>query len=224
MTKKIVKSVTAHSVATSEVTRNAVNPRNSFIDHDRECLSDPAIEIDGDQMKDQSSAVFETSPSRDAGPAPAYPSRVEHFDGRSQLMTAKPHLQDHRQKLQTTSLTDNIQRLDQVALHDTVLYKEKKNIHANFQSVRESLLRAAAKLSLPESTLKDANVPNDSNEEVLIAPCRDEINLDEAQLLLNGEVGAFDEDELRARVRKMQEKLTRVNQTLKDIENEKKPN
>jgi hypothetical protein len=48
-----------------------------------------------------------------------------------------------------------------------------------------------------------------------------EINLDDAQLLLNGELGAFDEDELRARVRKMQEKLTRVNQTLKDNENNK---
>jgi hypothetical protein len=42
--------------------------------------------------------------------------------------------------------------------------------------------------------------------------------VDDSQLLLNGDLGAFDEDELRARVRKMQVKLTRVNQTLKDME------
>jgi predicted transcriptional regulator len=45
------------------------------------------------------------------------------------------------------------------------------------------------------------------------------MNVDDAQLILHGEQGAFNEDELRARVKKMQEKLTRVNQTLKDIEN-----
>lgn len=223
MTEKIVKSVTAHSVATSEVTKNAVNPRNSFIDHDKDALSDPAIEMDGERIKDESSYEFETSPSRDLGLAPDYPVRTEHFDARTQLMAAKQHLQDNRQKLQTMHQIDNIQQVDQLALHDTVLYREKKNISANIQSVRESLQRAAAKLPLTESSIKLASELDDSKEKALSAPTHEEINLDEAQLLLNGEVGAFDEDELRARVRKMQEKLTRVNQTLIDIENEKKP-
>lgn len=222
MTEKIVKSLTAHSVETSEVTKNAINPRNSFIDRDIEGLSDPAIQIDGDQITDTRSPEFATSLSKDAGPVPAYPSRAESIDVRSQLRAAKQHLQDNRQKLQTRNQTDNIQHMDQGALHDTVLFLEKKNIHANFQSVRESLQRAVAKLPLPQPSPTLADVSNDSKDKSLSAPWPDQMNLDEAQVLLNGAVGAFDEDELRARVRKMQEKLTRVNQTLKNIENEKK--
>ena len=259
MTEKIVRSVTAHSVVTSEVTKNAVNPRNSFVDQDKATLADPAIEMDASEAKDKTLVAFLESQSVETGPAPSYPSIVEHFDTRSGLVEAKKHIQDNHQKLtlenptdndkfveslhrieeristlrekhpkdnhQSTGavphFSDNIQPLDKVSYKDNILFREKKNIGTNIQSVRDGLPRDAP--SLP------AHKPSSEEDEALAAadPAQttdalsDEINIDDAELLLNGELGSFDEDELRARVRKMQEKLTRVNQTLKDIENNK---
>jgi hypothetical protein len=125
---------------------------------------------------------------------------------------------NHQSTGSVPHFSDNIQPLDQVSYKDNVLFREKKNIKTNFQSVNESMQRDALSLSI--------NKPSANEDEPLTAlepmqpadALSDEINLDDAQLLLNGELGAFDEDELRARVRKMQEKLTRVNQKLKDIE------
>ena len=107
MTEKIVRSVTAHSVATSDVTKNAVNPRNSFIDQDKATLADPAIEMDASEAKDKTLVAFLESQSIETAPAPAYPSIVEHFDTRSGLVEAKKHIQDNRQKITVENLTDN---------------------------------------------------------------------------------------------------------------------
>jgi hypothetical protein len=259
MTEKIVRSVTAHSVVTSDVTKNAVNPRNSFIDQDKPALADPAIEMAATEAKDKTLVAFPESQSIEKGLAPAYPSIVDHFDTRSGFVEAKKHIQDNRQKLTVKNPTDNdkfveslhriedrisalrekhpkdnhqstgsvphfsdnIQPLDRLSYKDNVLFREKKNIGTNIQSGRDGLQRNAP--SLP------TNVSSSEVDETFVTleaaqktdALSDEINLDDAQLLLNGELGAFDEDALRARVRKMQEKLTRVNQTLKDIENNK---
>ncbi len=259
MTEKIVRSVTAHSVATSDVTKNAVNPRNSFIDQDKATLADPAIEMDASEAKDKTLVAFLESQSVETGPAPSYPSIVEHFDTRSGLVEAKKHIQDNHQKLtlenptdndkfveslqrieeristlrekhpkdnhQSTGavphLSDNIQPLDKVSYKDNILFREKKNIGTNIQWVRDGLPRDAPSLPTHEASPDVDGILAALEAAQTVDVLSDDINLDDAQLLLNGELGAFDEDELRARVRKMQEKLTRVNQTLKDIENNK---
>ena len=259
MTEKIVRSVTAHSVATSDVTKNAVNPRNSFIDQDKATLADPAIEMDASEAKDKTLVAFLESQSIETGPAPAYPSIVDHFDTRSGLVEAKKHIQDNRQKLtlenptdndkfvqslhrieeristlrekhpkdnhQSTGamphFSDNIQPLDKVSYKDNVLFREKKNIGTNIQSVRDGLPRDAPSMPIHTASPDVDGILAALEAAQTTDALSDEINLDDAQLLLNGELSSFDEDELRARVRKMQEKLTRVNQTLKDIENNK---
>lgn len=221
MTEKIVRSVTAHSVETSAITKNAVNPRNHFIDQKKTTLAEPTMEIEGSELKDKHSVAFEESPAVDAGAAPDYPSFTDHYDTRNELTQAKAHLRDNRQKLQSNTPQDNIQQIAQVAYKDTVLYQEKKNIHANFQSVRESLQRAVAKLPAHARSSSTDEFCAPENTGFSNPVSHDDINFDDAHLLLNGDLGVFDEDELRARVRKMQEKLTRVNQTLKDIENKK---
>ena len=259
MTEKIVRSVTAHSVATSDVTKNAVNPRNSFIDQGKPTLADPAIEMDASEEKNKTLVAFLEIQSLETRPAPAYPSIVEHFDTRSGFVEAKKHIQNNHQKLTLENPTDkdkffeslhrieeristlrekhpkdnrqsigpiphfsdNIQPLDKVSYKDNILFREKKNTGTNIQSVRDGLPRDAPILpthaALPDVDEILATLEAPQTMDVL----SDEINLDDAQLLLKGELRAFDEDELRARVRKMQEKLTRVNQTLKDIENKK---
>jgi hypothetical protein len=259
MTEKIVRSVTAHSVATSDVTKNAVNPRNSFIDQDKATLADPSIEMDASETKEKTLVAFPESQSIETGSAPSYPSIVEHFDTRSGFVEAKKHIQDNRQKLalenptdndkfveslhrieeristlrekhprdnhQSTGavphFSDNIQPLDKVSYKDNILFREKKNIGTNIQSVRDGLPRDAPSLPAYKPSSEEGEALAAADAAQRTDALSDEINLDDAQLLLNGELGSFDEDELRARVRKMQEKLTRVNQTLKDIENNK---
>jgi hypothetical protein len=256
MTEKIVRSVTAHSVETSELTKNAVNPRNSFIANDKAALTEPTIEIEDSELNDKTAVSFQESAQLDIGQTPAYPTITDRFDTRSKLLEVKEHIHDNRQKLaienptdnakffeslhkiearistlrqkhpkdnhqsiaSVSDHTDNIQSLDQVSYKDTILYREKKNIHANFQSISESLQRAQPNLP--------ANEPLSHEDEPLAAldatsALSDEVNSDDLQILLNAELGAFDENGLRAKVKQMQEKLTRVNQTLKDIENKK---
>jgi hypothetical protein len=108
-----------------------------------------------------------------------------------------------------------------VSYKDNVLFREKKNIGTNIQSVRDGLPRDAPSLPTHEASPDVDGILAALEAAQTMDVLSDEINLDDAKLLLNGELGAFDEDELRVRVRKMQEKLTRVNQTLKDIENNK---
>ena len=59
MTEKIVRSETAHLVATSEITKNAVNPRNSFIDNDKSVLTEPTIEMEESAFKDKTTVPFQ---------------------------------------------------------------------------------------------------------------------------------------------------------------------
>ena len=259
MTEKIVRSVTAHSVATSDVTKNAVNPRNSFIDQDQPTLADPAIEMDASEAKDKTLVAFLECQSIETEPAPAYPSIVEHFDTHSGFVQAKKHIQDNRQKLTVENLMDNdkfveslhrieeristlrekhpkdnhqntgsvlhfldnIQPLDKVSYKDNILFREKKNIGTNIQSVRDGLPRDTPSLPTHGASSDVDGILAAVEAAQTTDALSDEINIDDAELLHNGELGSFDEDELRARVRKMQEKLTRVNQTLKDIENNK---
>jgi di/tripeptidase len=108
-----------------------------------------------------------------------------------------------------------------VSYKDNILFREKKNIGTNIQSVRDGLPRDAPSLPAYKPSSEEGEALAAADAAQRTDALSDEINLDDAQLLLNGELSSFDEDELRARVRKMQEKLTRVNQTLKDIENNK---
>ena len=232
MTDKIVRSETAHSVVTSEVTKNAVNPHNSFINQDKPTLADPAIEMGASDSKEKTLVAISESQSIQPGPAPAYPAITDHFDTRIGFVEAKKHIHDNRQKLTVqnptdndkffeslhkmedristlrekhpkdnhqitgpaTHFADNMQPLDQVSYQDHILYREKKNIGANIQSARDGLQRKAP--NLPR------NEPLSEVDETLaaldVAPTTDtlsnELNLDDAQLLLNGELGAFDED------------------------------
>jgi hypothetical protein len=256
MTEKIVRSETAHSVVTSEITKNAVNPHNSFINQEKPTLADPAIEIDTTESKEKTMVAFPESQSIQTGPAPAYPAITDHFDTRSGFVEPKKHLHENRQKLTVenpsdndkffeslhkmedristlrekhprdnhqntgpaTHFADNMQPLDQVSYQDHIFYLEKKNIGTNIQSARGGLQREAPNLPANETSSEAYEALAALEHAPSTDALSDEINLDDAQLLLNGELGAFDEDELRARVRKMQEKLTRVNQTLKDIE------
>jgi hypothetical protein len=233
MTENIVRNGVAHSVATNERTKNAVNPRNSFVDNEKSALADASIEVTESRVKGRGTVAFETSAPAAMSGSPDYPSITDHYDTRAGL-EPKTHIQDNLQKLSVENPTDsdkffeslqkvedristlrqkhpkaNYQSLgDGEHYVDNILYREKKNNTSHFQSVNEVGERDVA--SLPVDAPASELVPDlEINEEMPV---------DDSQLLLNGELGAFDEDELRARVRRMQIKLTRVNQSLKDIE------
>lgn len=144
------------------------------------------------------------------GDGPRYVDNIQPTD--------KTSYKDNRQSLGLEKLQDNYQGIGPADTHvDNILYREKKNITSNVQLLKEAGERGTASLSAHESTsdLSDA-IEMQANELM-----SEELSLDDSQLLLNGELSAFDEDELRARVKKMKAKLTRVNQSLKDMEKNK---
>lgn len=156
--------------------------------------------------------------------------RIEHL--RAQ------HPTQNRQSLERHGITDNIQSLNKKSYSDNrqlvpekvignnfqsvgtgrstrdrILYKEKKNIKENLQHLSEtSAHRASASLSAP--TPPD----NHSNPLDLAAINLQEMSVDDMSVLLDEAMNTFNEDELRARIRKMKEKLATANQTLKNIE------
>jgi hypothetical protein len=235
MTENIVRNGVAHSVSTNERTKNAVNPRNSFVDNDKPALADACVEFDESQAQDRDKVAFEQRASAASQQAPAYPSITDHYDTRAGS-EPKKHLQDNLQHLSLENPTDNdkffesLQKVeDRISTlrqkhpksnyqsmgdgeHyvDNILFREKKNITSRFQSVSETAERDAPRLP-SQDTPSSTGAPD-------VMDVNLDMPVDDSQLLLNGDLGAFDEDELRARVRKMQVKLTRVNQTLKDME------
>jgi len=136
----------------------------------------------------------------------------KRYEDNIQSLGGKKKLIDNRQKIEGKELLDNYQDVGPVdKFTSSYLYKEKKNIQDNRQQGES----ANVVRSLP-SLLSDSGGQSDStlmNEKSI-----NEMTEVEATQILGGDLGAFNEDELRAKVRQMREKLGKANQTLIDTE------
>jgi len=239
MPDKVVRSGVAHSVVTNEITRNAINPRNEF------------IEIDTTPLDAFSETLSETH-ANSSQAALNQPVVQDRYDTRTSLSAPKARITRNLQKLSPEKPTDNnlffesLQKLEDRIQHlreqhptqnqqhigrhditdnvqsngpiestrDRVLYKEKKNIRKNVQHITESSpVRASANLlsPAPEVTTRPIN---------LEAMNLEHLSVDDMNVLLDEAMKSFNEDELKARIRKMKERLASANQTLKEIEDQ----
>lgn len=203
MPDKVVRSGVAHTVVTSEVTKNAINPRNQFMETDKACLDD----IDAFAA----STVDTNLVAQQAVTQPLLQSR---FDTHTSLSVAKTHITNNVQKLAPEKLTDNIQHIStHQSTRDRILYKEKKNIQENIQHISES---SASRASADMSTSTSQGQPSRTQLDTIDKPS---MRVEDIDVLLGEGANSFSEDELSARLRQMKEKLASANQTLKDIEN-----
>lgn len=240
-----------HSVQTSELTKNAINPRNTFIDSGKTELDDisgefakhPFDPIKALQTQPESSeakqsqsnypttqdsfttdaflSVSKTHLSRNSQTLSAEPASesemfhdslggVQRFDDNMQSLHQKS-FSENRQLVDEKTVADNFQKLAPTeSRHDTILYKEKKNIHDNSQLVKvPGSGRSSATLS---QTRQSENKP-DLSVPPFHADHSIQTKLPSHSLLA--------EDKLRARVRKVKENIGKVNQSLTDIEEDK---
>ncbi len=134
-----------------------------------------------------------------------YEDNIQSLDGKKQLI-------NNRQRIEGKELLDNYQDVgpvDKFTSH--YLYKEKKNIQDNRQQGESvSAVRSSPSLRSDSDRQPDSTLMNEK-------PI-DEMSEVEATQILGGNLGAFNEDELRAKVRQMREKLGKANQTLIDTE------
>lgn len=263
---------TPHLVQTSELTKNAVNPRNIFIETDKAKLDDAATEFVEHPATLANTVQFETTFSDATQQASSHPSIKDSYDTHTSLSVPKTHMTSNVQAVSTDKslenqtffeslhqvedriqnlrkkhpskniqnlghheIHDNIQSLDKTSYsdnrqlisekvvgdnyqklsptenrRDNIVYKEKKNIHENMQQVGAH----PAQLKAPhlDSSRQDQM---QANLHVPALPASSE------QPRLESSPHVFAEDELAARVRKMKEKIGKVNQSLTEFEENK---
>ena len=106
MTENIVRNGVAHFVATNERTKNAVNPRNSFVDNEKSALADASMDATESQVNGRDTVAFEKSEPAASLDTPDYPRITDHYDTRAGF-EPKKHIHDNLQKLHVDKPTDN---------------------------------------------------------------------------------------------------------------------
>lgn len=120
----------------------------------------------------------------------------------------------NRQKIDSETYKYNDQGAEGLTkIEKNLSFQGKKNIKDSFQSVDQSVTRHRADLVVPALTKSETqsgqgNVPTEAME------------TDEFNEILNGSLGSANEDELRAKIKQMKEKLGKANRSLIDIEQE----
>jgi hypothetical protein len=221
MKDEIIRSGVAHSVETSRVTNNAVNPRNTFMDVEEEAASDTSPNNDLTPV-DRAMVEFDKTPDAHAskGAIPDYPVTQKSLNTKDKLSEKKSHIQDNIQALHNLAHSANKQSIgsDQFSdnyqstgpaehIKDHVVYLEKKSIRDNWQKAPQSIERAAAELVAP--SIKSVTPVAQAT------PSKVEIS--------STEPANNTEDKLSARMRQIKAEVRTVNNSLSDIEDDDGP-
>lgn len=262
-----------HSVQTNERTKNAINPRYTFIDiekHESDPIKDQQIQPESFNAKqaqpnyptakdsfttNEFSSVSKTNITSNSQKLSTdhlsesemlyeslhkvedriqnlrekYPSQNIQHIGRHNIQDAHLNLggvqrfddnmqslhqesfSENRQLIEEKTVSDNFQKLDPTeSRRDNIHYKEKKNIHDNLQHVE------AANLDREQAALSES-IQNEKKPDLNLHSLQVDSQIRTKSALQS----SLAEDELTARVRKMKEKIGKVNQSLTDIEEDK---
>ena len=221
--ENIFRSGVPHAVETNLVTRNAVNPRHAFSDTNAEAQ---------DALAD--SAELAAHSAKQAGDVDAPVVAGEHITDNLQAVD-KPKFTDNWQALDTTNVTDNWQSLgkahlqdnlqdvdtdafhdnrqslgDSQSIHEQKLYLEKKSIRDNRQKVTSTVVqRAAPQLPVHASAPPTQN----SASSMPVTPTSGTPN--NAMSAVAAKLA--EDDELRARMKKLKATVRDVSDTLSDL-------
>jgi hypothetical protein len=219
----IFRSGVPHAVETNLVTRNAINPRHAFSDNN------PAAQ-DG-SPDNAEHAAHEGKLAGDIH-APVVPG--EHLTDNLQALE-KSKLTDNLQTLDKTNITDNWQSLGKAHQQDNMqdvgtdafndnrqslgpsqsiqeqkLYLEKKSIKDNRQKVASSMVQRAAP-QMP-SHVAASPVSSSASQTPVNATAGTQYKATAA-----GVTQPTEDDELRARMKKLKATVRDVNHTLSDL-------
>lgn len=105
MDPKIVKSGIAHSVVISEVTKNAINPRNHFMEVDEAALAESERLSMPHGMFPHATATAASGSDAKPIQTPAHVAKTEVYSARETLTEPKPHVTQNFQKLDAPDAT-----------------------------------------------------------------------------------------------------------------------
>ncbi len=153
VSEKIFRNGVPHAVETSVVTRNAINPRNVFLDIEppEQTAADDLPIVPKQGIVNHPSQLTEQQHPIDHPEALPQPVRVGALNTRDVLSVAKAHIRDNIQALDKLAHSDNWQTLGKSHLQDNrqslgsdkhieerKLYLEKKSIKDNRQKVSQT--------------------------------------------------------------------------------------
>jgi hypothetical protein len=221
--ENIFRSGVPHAVETNLVTRNAVNPRHAFSDKNPEAQ---------DALAD--STEHSAHSAKEVGDVDAPVVAGEHFTDNLQAVDkskytdnlqaldktnvtdnwqslGKAHLQDNLQDVDTDAFHENRQSLgDSQSIQEQKLYLEKKSIRDNRQKVTSTVAQRAAP-QLPVHT--SASPLQNSASSLPVTPTSGTPN----NAMLAVATKLTEDDELRARMKKLKATVRDVNHTLSDL-------
>lgn len=120
----------------------------------------------------------------------------------------------NHQKIESDKHTDNFQSVDDDTLIEKILsFLEKKNIKDNFQSVDQTLNRDEVDLAV-NSLIKSKTQSVQGGDSI------HPLEMVELNKILNSSHEPTNEDELRAKLKQMKEKLAKANRSLINIQQE----
>jgi hypothetical protein len=220
----IFRSGVPHAVETNLVTRNAINPRHAFSD------TNPAVQ---DALADSAELASHSAKHADDVDAPVVAG--EQFTDNLQAVD-EPQFTDNWQALDKTNITDNWQSLGKAHQQDNMqgvdtdafndnrqslgpsqsiqeqkLYLEKKSIRDNRQKVTSTIVQRAAP-QLPAHVDPEKNVQSSAPQSLVNASTGTH---DKAAVA--GASQATEDDELRARMKKLKATVRDVSDTLSEL-------
>jgi hypothetical protein len=221
--ENIFRSGVPHAVETNLVTRNAVNPRHAFSDTNAEAqdaLADStehaahsakevgdvdAPVVAGEHITDNLQAVD----------SPKYTDNLQALDKTNVTdnwqSLGKTHLQDNLQDVDTDAFHDNRQSLgDSQSIQEQKLYLEKKSIRDNRQKVTSTVAQRAA----PQLPVHASAPPlQNSASSMPVTPTSGTPNNAMSAVATK----LAEDDELRARMKKLKATVQDVSHTLSDL-------
>ena len=125
-----------HSVQTSELTKNAINPRNAFIDHEKNELDDISADFAKHAFDPMKALQIQPESSEAKQPEPNYPTAKDSFAAHDSLSAPKTHLTGNIQKLSTDQSSESEMFYESLhKVEDRIQNLRKKHPSKNIQQI-----------------------------------------------------------------------------------------
>ncbi len=131
-----------HSVQTSELTKNAINPRNAFIDHEKNELDDISADFAKQAFDPVKALQIQPASSEAKQSELNYPTTKDSFVAHDSLSVPKTHLIGNIQKLSTDQSSESEMFYESLhKVEDRIQNLRKKHPSKNIQQIESHTLQ-----------------------------------------------------------------------------------
>lgn len=125
-----------HSVQTSELTKNAINPRNTFIDSEKNELDDTSTDFAKHVFDPMKALQSQPDSTENKQPQSTYPTTKDSFNAHDFLSVSKTHLTDNNQKFSSDQSSESEMFYESLhRVEDRIQNLRKKHPSKNIQQL-----------------------------------------------------------------------------------------